>query len=115
MGDDAEMDWAALFGDRADAVSNLSTVRRARDLHEAREFAATAVEAATDARDLAEMAMDAGKEARESADKAFDVVCQSRDLLDEYVRTAKTCTRLDVGVLVAAALILVLTVVNFYG
>lgn len=111
---DENVDWSAVFADRECERENLAAVHRARDLGECRRLAAVAAETADECREFASMAMNSAHEARRSVDAASDAVAQSRDALDEYVRTARTCMRLDVGVLIAAIVMLVLTLVNFY-
>lgn len=105
------LDWSSAFGDDASAAA---TVHRARDFRECRELAAVAVETADDCRDFAEMALDAAHEAQRLADEASDAAGAARDALEEYSHTARICAALDVGVLIAAIVMLVLTLINFY-
>lgn len=114
IGEDRDdfLDWDAAFGDDASAAA---TVHRARDFRECRELAAVAVETADDCRDFAEMAMGAARDAQRAADATSDAVIQARDALEEYSHTARICAALDVGVLIAAIVMLVLTLVNFWS
>lgn len=111
---DENVDWSAVFADRECERENLAAVHRARDLGECRELAAVAVETADDCRDFAEMALDAAHEAQRLADEASDAAGAARDALEEYSHTARICAALDVGVLIAAIVMLVLTVINFW-